>query len=241
MCITGGHASVLHQRVCVRASRALCSTSLAIARCILFLCSDKIGDDPGEMESLRPINFGRGLTVKTISSGGRSICAVLSDNRVRCFDIEEALETAGDPLQPSIFGSGADSGVPTRCEAQVKTIAVGPDYRCVVLLNGQTRCFGDNSEGQLGAGSSAFYIDMNDMNWADPTPPIDFGPGKTVKAISAGSSHTCGPLIGVGSCCSGCATACPEPALRLPNTHPHAPHCVRSLPVVGGTRCSHSQ
>ena len=46
--------------------------------------TDRIGDNSGEMEALKPINFGKGRTVKTITAGGSYVCALLDDNAIKC-------------------------------------------------------------------------------------------------------------------------------------------------------------
>ena len=46
--------------------------------------TDRIGDNSGEMAALKPINFGKGRTVQTITAGGSHVCALLDNNTVKC-------------------------------------------------------------------------------------------------------------------------------------------------------------
>ena len=69
-------------------------------------------------------------------------------------------------------------------------IATGKYQSCAVRA-AVVRCWGYGGDGQLGYGITESIGD-------DETPasigPVDVGPGRTVKAISAGGVHTCGLL-----------------------------------------------
>jgi alpha-tubulin suppressor-like RCC1 family protein len=67
----------------------------------------------------------------------------------------------------------------------------GENDTCAVLSDGNLDCWGYNGEGELGYGNTDSVGD-------DETPasvgPVDFGAGRTVKAVSAGTYHTCALL-----------------------------------------------
>ncbi|WP_411024150.1 RCC1 domain-containing protein, partial [Salmonella sp. s58408] len=56
-----------------------------------------------------------------------------------------------------------------------------------------TKCFGKNDDGQLGLGDTT-HRGIYDSQLGSNLPEVDFGSGRTAKAITAGCSHTCGLL-----------------------------------------------
>ena len=66
-------------------------------------------------------------------------------------------------------------------------VSTGYYHTCAILDNGDMKCWGRNSYGQLGDGNSA--------NLAFPSSTaIDLGTGRTAVAVSAGYHHTCAIL-----------------------------------------------
>lgn len=67
----------------------------------------------------------------------------------------------------------------------VSSAAAGYDHTCVVLDSGALRCWGKNSSGQLGNGST-------DSSWAPvaPSAPVS-GSLAGVAAVASGQDHTC--------------------------------------------------
>jgi hypothetical protein len=60
-----------------------------------------------------------------------------------------------------------------------------------VLDNGALRCWGFGGNGRLGTGNSQ---SIGDNETPAAIAPIDLGPGRTAKAVSAGDNHTCAIL-----------------------------------------------
>lgn len=79
-------------------------------------------------------------------------------------------------------------------------LGLGALHSCALLDNGQVRCWGSNAEGELGYGNA------NTIG-ASQTPasvgPVNLGPGRTAKAISAGAYHTCAILDDASVRCWG--------------------------------------
>ncbi|MCB1030693.1 MAG: DUF4214 domain-containing protein [Acidimicrobiales bacterium] len=85
-------------------------------------------------------------------------------------------------------GTGAQSSssstvTPTAPALAAKAISVGDTHSCAVLTSGSVRCWGDNSQGQLGNGSNAASLT-----------PKAVSSITNAKSVSAGSSHTCAVL-----------------------------------------------
>jgi len=66
------------------------------------------------------------------------------------------------------------------------TISSGSGFTCAILDNGSVSCWGSNSYGQLGDGTTS------DRNV--PTPTSTLGEGRTATQISAGNNHVCAIL-----------------------------------------------
>jgi alpha-tubulin suppressor-like RCC1 family protein len=158
--------------------------------------TEDIGDDE-DPDSVGPVDLGPGRTAAAVSAGHDVTCAILDTAQVRCWGYggngqlgygnTEAIgddpgETPGS-VGPVDLGSGRTAAV----------ISTGDYHICAILDTGQVRCWGSNTNGQLGYGNTDGIGD-------DPgeTPgsvgPVDLGPGRTAVAISAGASHTCAIL-----------------------------------------------
>jgi alpha-tubulin suppressor-like RCC1 family protein len=166
---------------------------------------DSIGDDetPG---SAGPVNLGVGRTAKAITTGLAHTCALLDDDSVRCWgfgasgrlgygnveDVGRTDERRPDRRGPVDFGLGRTA----------KAIDAGGSHTCAVLDDDSVRCWGAGGGGQLGYGNPNSVGDT-----ATRTPasvgPVDVGPGRTARAISAGGDHTCAVLDDASVRCWG--------------------------------------
>ena len=156
------------------------------------------GDDAGEMgDSLPPVDLGAGRTATAISAGGYHTCALLDDGSVKCWgsnddgglglgDDEDRGDGAGemgDSLPPVDLGEGRTA----------VAVSTGYEFTCALLDDGSVKCWGYNSDGQLGLGDDEDRgDDAGEMG--DSLPPVDLGAGRTATAISAGRYHTCALL-----------------------------------------------
>lgn len=95
-----------------------------------------------------------GEKVQQLALGHRHVCALLEGGRVRCW--------GGASYGQLGYGNGLDIGddetpasagdVPVG--GKVERIAAGAFHTCALLEGGRVRCWGDNSFGQLGYGST---------------------------------------------------------------------------------------
>jgi alpha-tubulin suppressor-like RCC1 family protein len=142
--------------------------------------TNNIGDD--ELPSSVPeVNVGGKVT--QIFSGPRSAhsCAVLETGALRCWGYGSGgalgygnTDNIGDNEEPASAGDVNIGGT-------VKQVAIGSGSTCALLTTGAIRCFGRNTNGQLGAGN------VTDAS----TPGSDVDVGGEVASLSMGDEHAC--------------------------------------------------
>ena len=139
------------------------------------------GNDPNEMGDALPfVELGTDLTVKALGSGGYHMCALLSDERVKCWGDNEHGElgqgdsTVSRPLASEMGDAlrAADLGK----ELRVVQLVGGTVHNCALFEDGRVKCWGDNSRGQLGAGDTEWRGD-EPAEMGDALPFVDLGRG----------------------------------------------------------------
>lgn len=132
-----------------------------------------------------PIDLGSGRTAKAISNGGQHACAILDNDALKCWGVniqgQLGLGDINDRTKPEATPVNLGTG------RTVKAVALGKHHTCVILDNGEVKCWGNGAAGQLG------YINVVVKNAPDSAPVL-LGVGRTAKAISAGEAHTCAIL-----------------------------------------------
>ena len=158
------------------------------------------GGGGGGFGKVTAIDLGTGLTALSIAAGAAHTCALLDNlvgNSLKCwgsnsngqFGLGDSRDRGdnpgemGDNLPAIILGAGRTA----------LAIATGGSHTCALLDNNSVKCWGSNSNGQLGLGDT---IDRGDNvnETGDNLPAIDLGTGRTALAIATGFSHTCALL-----------------------------------------------
>jgi alpha-tubulin suppressor-like RCC1 family protein len=124
-----------------------------------------------------------------ISAGTTHTCQVNEDGTVRCWGGNASGQlgngtTTTDPTRVPVLVSGLTTAV---------AVAAGVSHTCALLTGGSVRCWGSNSDGQIGAGT----IGVDNL-----TPVVVSGVTAAV-AIVAGTNHTCALLAGGTVACWG--------------------------------------
>ena len=157
-----------------------------------------IGDEAGEMgNSLTAVAFAAGRSARSIAAGSNHTCAILDNASVVCW----GRGTYGQ------LGQGATANIGYSGSATVATtlaidlgagrtalaISAGDAHTCAILNNATIKCWGFGSNGRLGSGATNNLGDgAGEMGILPGT--VNVGDGRTARAISAGSAHTCAVL-----------------------------------------------
>ncbi|CAE7471808.1 UVR8, partial [Symbiodinium microadriaticum] len=147
--------------------------------------SASIGSQPNQMgENLPPIDLGTGRRAVDIAAGGSQSCAVLDDGSAKCWGdgIGDSAGEMGDNLQAIDMGGRTVKQI----AASTTYYSSGDSHACAVLDDSSVKCWGDNSQGQLGQGTTSFIA----SGAVATTPAIDVG-GRRVTKVVTGGAHTC--------------------------------------------------
>ena len=136
--------------------------------------------------STTAIDLGTSRTAVAIATGLRHTCAILDNGDVKCWGSDQYGQL-GDG------GSNTNTNAPPTTAINLGTgrtavaVAAGERHTCAILDNGDLKCWGYNSHGQLGYGNT---VDLD----APSSTAIDLGTGRTAVAIDVGTFHTCAIL-----------------------------------------------
>ena len=136
-----------------------------------------------------PEGTGALTDVATVGAGGGFSCALLTTHEARCWGANDGGQlgdgTTTDRPRPVVVRDEAGSG-PLGGITQVE---VGGFHACALLDSGQARCWGDNTEGRLGDGTTT-----DRSRPVAVTNEAGTGPLTGITAIAAGYEQTCALL-----------------------------------------------
>ncbi len=158
--------------------------------------TSNIGDASGEMAALTAINLGTSRTAKAIAAGANHTCSILDDDSVICWGLNSSGQLGqGDELNigdaidemanlnPIDFGTNITAG----------SISTGRDHTCALLSDTTLKCWGGNTEGQLGQGNADSVGGSTNSSIA-ALGAINLGDAVVISSISAGAEYSCSVL-----------------------------------------------
>jgi alpha-tubulin suppressor-like RCC1 family protein len=156
------------------------------------------GDNPGEMgDNLPTVPLGTGRTATAISASIAHTCAILDDGTVKCWGYnafgglgQGHSDDVGD--QPGEMGDALPA-VPLGTGRTATAISTAGDFTCALLDDATVKCWGYNSEGELGQGDTSHRGDGSG-ELGDSLAAVDLGTGRTAVVISASRYHACALL-----------------------------------------------
>ncbi|MEZ4864216.1 MAG: hypothetical protein R3C14_23085 [Caldilineaceae bacterium] len=141
------------------------------------------------LPSATPMNVvGLASGVIALALGAEHTCALLQNGTVKCWG-NNAVGQLGD-------GSNSDSPLPvdvTGLTGAVVALAAGENHTCALLQSGAVKCWGENTAGQLGDGTTT--------NTSFPVNVLGLNSG--VVALTAGIAHSCALVQGGAIQCWG--------------------------------------
>lgn len=124
-----------------------------------------------------------------LAAGWDHTCAVAANGGVKCWGANLSGQL-GDGTRTSHVTPTSVLGLSSGGRA----LAAAYSHTCALMEGGGVKCWGANSAGQLGDGTTTL----------DQLAPVDVvGLGGDVRAISAGGSHTCAAIANGGAKCWG--------------------------------------
>jgi alpha-tubulin suppressor-like RCC1 family protein len=166
---------------------------------------------------LSPVSVSGLTNAVAVAAGGTHTCALLADGKARCWGANDSGQVGAghtSPLgSPPVSVTGLTNAV---------AITAGADHTCALLADGTVRCWGRNSEGQLGDGTTT-----------DRSSPVSVAGLSNAVAITAGADHTCALLADGTARCWGFNTdgELGEGTSSLPRS---VPSTVSGLTNAGG-------
>jgi len=148
--------------------------------------TSNIGDDEKPRVE-GPLNLGARAT--RIAVGALNGCAVLADGSLRCWG-DNLREQLGHGTRQRLGDQGAPSALgPVPTDGRIAEVAVGTARVCALYTAGAVRCWGNNSQGQLGLGNT------NPLRPGEtPATLPRLVLGNSVRSLSTRADHTCAIL-----------------------------------------------
>ncbi|TAG78912.1 MAG: hypothetical protein EAZ21_11660 [Betaproteobacteria bacterium] len=145
-----------------------------------------------------PVNFnlpeGETIVDLVTSTSPASACVITSAGGLRCW----GGNTSGQLGNGSTATAVWQPVTPTGLGSGVSAVALGSSHACALKTDGRVVCWGNNSVGQLGDGTTSATSVTT-----PPTTPVNFGAGVTATAIAAGGGTSCALLSTGNLACWG--------------------------------------
>jgi alpha-tubulin suppressor-like RCC1 family protein len=155
------------------------------------------GDEPGEMDDALPaVDVGADVVVLELSVGNAHACVRLVGGSVKCWGDNASgqlglgdTHTRGD--EPGEMGDNLPT-VDLGTDRTAVSLTAADRYTCARLDDASLKCWGLNSDGDLGLGDTENRGDAPG-EMGDDLPALDLGTGRSVVEL-ASDEHNCGIL-----------------------------------------------
>jgi alpha-tubulin suppressor-like RCC1 family protein len=158
------------------------------------------GDIRDRLAPAEPLVLESDFQPERLVLGNDHGCVISTDKRVKCWGSDQYGQL-GAPVSGDLLRPGPDL---RQRGAPVDLLAAGDDHTCALLRGGSVKCWGRNSEGQLGTGDTLDRgVQPGQMGEALHAVALEEG----ATAVAAGAAHTCVVLAGGGVTCWGAGGA----------------------------------
>ena len=132
-----------------------------------------------------PITLPTDTTATAITAGDNHTCALLNTGNITCWGWDGFGQLGNGITTGNITAPSEPITLPT--DTTATAITAGDNHTCALLNTGNITCWGNDSCGQLGNGTTTGDITA-------PPDPITLPTDTTATAITAGDNHTCALL-----------------------------------------------
>ena len=156
----------------------------------------QLGDGGGSTTITAPsstaIDLGTGRTAVAVSARGDNTCAILDNGELKCWGGDNYGALGNGPTSTGNQQSPSSTPVDLGIGRTAVALDSSGMTTCVILDNGDVKCWGRDEYGHLGDGGNSQGAGTNTD--APPSTPIDLGTGRTAVAASSGFHHACAIL-----------------------------------------------
>jgi alpha-tubulin suppressor-like RCC1 family protein len=140
---------------------------------------------------------GAALKVRQIAAGGEFVCALTLAREIKCWGNNTVGQLGlGDTVKRGDDANEMGDSLPfVDIDSANTTTAIeaGSTHACAIFGEGELKCWGGNSRGQLGLGDMANRGNNSGEMGVD-LPVVDVAPGLLVRQVALGGEHTCARL-----------------------------------------------
>ncbi|HNN47369.1 MAG TPA: hypothetical protein PKM12_00285 [Marmoricola sp.] len=134
--------------------------------------------EPTETPTGEPTPPGEAHPIK-LANGPSKSCMIKSDHTLWCWGNKSYQEY--DENSPNFTKNSYEYPLQVGTDSDWDSIAIGNDHRCAIKISGSLWCWGSNSNGQLGDGSTT-----NNLSG-----PAQVGSDSDWQSVATGMNHTC--------------------------------------------------
>jgi alpha-tubulin suppressor-like RCC1 family protein len=146
------------------------------------------GGHPGDMGGNLPF-IDVGGPVRSVATGSRSVCVLLESEDVKCWGYN-FYGTLGLGNQTDWLSTDGLPAVDLGSGRKAKLLRSGFYGSCALLDNNTVKCWGYNTYGSAGQGSTSHVGDAPG-ELGDALPPVDLGTSATILDLQVGGYHAC--------------------------------------------------
>jgi hypothetical protein len=127
------------------------------------------------------------LSFLSVATGGLFTCGIAEDGAAHCWGYNDRSQlgvAAADEVCLGLTGGDvacSTDPLPVATAVRFRSVVAGTAHACALTADGLAYCWGDNSGGQLGDGTTA-------RSWR----PVAVAGGLRFATLTAGDRHTCG-------------------------------------------------
>ena len=155
-----------------------------------------VGSTTSSFNTPQAINtLGTNRHAISLALGQGFTCALLDDGSIKCWGQDNFGQRGDGGGYGSDIRSPPSSAISLPAGRTATQISAGEFHVCALLDDASVVCWGKNSEGQLGDGTTTHRT--------APVTTSSFGSGHSASYISAGYDHTCALLTDGGVRCWG--------------------------------------